>query len=73
VLKGGADKDVGQVALVTHQTKSMVSVVWRDEVTGATEEKLKHPESLVQLESDLKMPRIAFCRISPTSWKHSWR
>jgi hypothetical protein len=46
ILKGDADKDVGQMALVTRQTRSMVPIVWKDERTGATKEKLKHPESL---------------------------
>jgi hypothetical protein len=33
----------------------MVAVVWKDEATGATKEKLKHPESLIQLEEGLRL------------------
>jgi hypothetical protein len=51
ILKGDADKDVGHMGMVTRQTKSMVSVVWKDEeLSGRTREKLKYPESLIQLE-----------------------
>ena len=60
VLKGDADKDVGRMALVTRQTKSMVTVVWKEEITGATKEKLKHPESLVQLEEGLAVEQDSF-------------
>jgi hypothetical protein len=60
VLKGDADKDVGRMALVTRQTKSMVAVVWKEEITGATKEKLKHPESLVQLEEGLAVEQDSF-------------
>ena len=41
------------MGLVTRQTKSMVAVVWKIAETGATAEKLKHPESLIQLEEGL--------------------
>jgi hypothetical protein len=33
----------------------MVAVVWKDEVSGRTHEKLKHPESLIQLGEGLKV------------------
>lgn len=53
VLKGDMDKDLGRMGVVSRQTKSMVSIVWKDEETGQTCEKLKQPESLVQLEDGL--------------------
>jgi hypothetical protein len=55
ILKGNAEQDVGQMGVVVRQTRSMVAVVWKDEVTGRTHEKLKQPESLVQLEDGLKV------------------
>ena len=33
----------------------MVSIVWKDEATGLTREKLKHPDLLVQLEEGLEV------------------
>jgi hypothetical protein len=60
ILKGDADKDVGRMALVTRQTKSRVSVTWKEETTGATKERLKHPESLVQLEEGLVVEQDSF-------------
>jgi hypothetical protein len=55
VLKGEMDKDLGWMGVVSHQTKSMVSIIWKDEDTGQTQEKLKQPESLVQLEDGLRV------------------
>jgi hypothetical protein len=37
----------------------MVSVAWRDNDTGATREKMKHPESLIQLEDGLRVEQDA--------------
>jgi hypothetical protein len=59
ILKGDADKDVGRMGMVTRQTKSMVSIVWKDELTGRVREKLKHPESLIQLEEGLRVEQDA--------------
>jgi hypothetical protein len=53
VLKGDAEVDVGKMVVVVRQTKCMVAVVWKDEGSGDTREKLKHPESLIQLEDGL--------------------
>jgi hypothetical protein len=33
----------------------MMAVVWKDEITGRTKEKLKQPESLIQLEDRLRV------------------
>jgi hypothetical protein len=41
------------MVVVVRQTKCMVAVVWKDEGSGDTREKLKHPESLIQLEDGL--------------------
>jgi hypothetical protein len=60
ILKGDVDNDVGRMALVTCQTKSMVSVTWKEEITGATKEKLKHPQSLIQLEEGLAVEQDSF-------------
>jgi hypothetical protein len=48
VLTGDARVDVGKMVVVVPQTKC-------DEATGATKEKLKHPESLIQLEEGLRL------------------
>jgi hypothetical protein len=53
ILKGDADKDVGRMGLVSRQTKCMVAIVWKDAKSGKTREKLKQPESLIQLEDGL--------------------
>jgi hypothetical protein len=37
----------------------MVSVVWKEETSGRTHEKLKHPESLIQLEDGLRVVQDA--------------
>jgi hypothetical protein len=55
ILKGEADTDVGRMGVVNQQMKCMVSVIWRDERTGETREKLKHPNLLIQLEDRLMM------------------
>jgi hypothetical protein len=55
ILKGDMNKDLGRMGVVSRQTKSMVSIVWKDEDTGRTHEKLKQPESLIQLEEGLKV------------------
>jgi hypothetical protein len=59
IIKGDADKDFGKMCVVSRQTKCMVSVVWRDNDTGATREKMKHPESLIQLEDGLRVEQDA--------------
>jgi hypothetical protein len=55
VLTGDARVVVGKMVFVVRQTKCMVTVMWKDEATGATKEKLKHPESLIQLEEGLRL------------------
>jgi hypothetical protein len=54
--KGDANQDLlGQMGLVSRQTKCMVLVlVWKDKMTGMMQEKLKYPESLIQLEDGLR-------------------
>ena len=47
------------MGVVNRQTKCMVSIIWRDEMTGETREKLKHPNSLIQLEEGLTMEQDA--------------
>ncbi len=59
ILKGEAHSDVGRMGVVNRQTKCMVSIIWRDEMTGETREKLKHPNSLIQLEEGLTMEQDA--------------
>jgi hypothetical protein len=54
-MKGEADKDMGWMRVVSRQTKCMVSIVWKDESTGRTHEKLKHQELLIQLEDGLRL------------------
>jgi hypothetical protein len=49
------DKDLGRMGVVSQQTKSKVSIVWKEERTGRTLKRLKHPESLIQLEDGLKV------------------
>jgi hypothetical protein len=44
---------VGRMGLVSRQTKCMVAIVWKDAKSGKTREKLKQPESLIQLEDGL--------------------
>ena len=53
ILKGDADKDVGRMGIVSRQTRCMVAIVWKDAKSGKTQERLKQPESLVQLEDGL--------------------
>ena len=55
ILRGDADKDVGRMGIVSRQTKCMVAVVWRDGRSGKTQEKLKRPKSLIQLEDGLRV------------------
>jgi hypothetical protein len=55
VLKGDADRDLGRMGIVSHQTKCMVMIVWKDEVTGTTKERVKRPDSLIQLEDGLRI------------------
>ena len=59
ILKGDAEKDLGRMCVVSRQTKCMVSVVWKEETSGRTHEKLKHPESLIQLEDGLRVVQDA--------------
>jgi hypothetical protein len=54
-LKGDADRDLGRMGIVRQQTKCMVTIVWKDEVTGATKERLNPPNSLIQLEEGLRI------------------
>jgi hypothetical protein len=54
------DEDLGQMVMVVRQTKSMVGVRWKDELTGEPRaEKLKRPESLIQLEDGLVLEHDA--------------
>jgi hypothetical protein len=53
ILKGDANKDVERMGIVLHQTKCMVAIVWKDGKSGKTQERLKQPESLVQLKDGL--------------------
>jgi hypothetical protein len=58
ILKGDAEKDLGRMCVVSRQTKCMVSVIWKDETSGRMQ-KLKHPESLIQLEDGLRVVQDA--------------
>jgi hypothetical protein len=54
------DKDQGQMVMVVQQTKSIVVVRWKDELMGEPRaEKLKRPESLIQLEGGLVLEHDA--------------
>jgi hypothetical protein len=55
ILKGDIDKDLGRMGVVSRQTKSLLLIVWKEERTGRTRKKLKHPELLIQLEDGLKV------------------
>lgn len=59
ILKGNAAQDLGRMCVVSRQTASMVEVVWKDERTGRTHEKMKQPESLIQLEDGLELAQDA--------------
>jgi hypothetical protein len=48
MMKGDAKKDLGWMGIVSRLTKCMASIVCKDEMTGRMQEKLKHPESLIQ-------------------------
>jgi hypothetical protein len=43
------------MGIVGHQTKCMVTIVWKDEDTGTTKERVKRPDSLIQLEDGLRI------------------
>jgi hypothetical protein len=43
------------MGVISRQTKSLVSIVWKEERTGRTLERLKHPKLLIQLEGGLKV------------------
>jgi hypothetical protein len=47
------------MGLVVRQTKSMVAVERRDAATGATKEKWRRPDSLIQLEEVLVVKQDA--------------
>ncbi len=53
IMKGDADKDVGRMGIVSRQTRCMVAIVWKDAKSGRTKERMKQPESLIQLEDGL--------------------
>jgi hypothetical protein len=55
ILKGDADKDMGQMGIVSRQTKCMVAIVWKDAKNGRVQEKLKQPDLLIQLEDGLRV------------------
>jgi hypothetical protein len=57
VLKGDVERDLGRMVVVSRQTKNMVAIVWKDESTGRTHERLKQPESLIQLEEGLRVEK----------------
>jgi hypothetical protein len=57
VLKGDVERDLGRMVVVSRQTKNMVAIVWKDESTGKTRERLKQPESLIQLEDGLRVEK----------------
>jgi hypothetical protein len=52
-MRGDGD-ECGRMVMVVRQTKRMVVVQWKDAVSGEpSSEKLKRPESLIQLEDGL--------------------
>jgi hypothetical protein len=53
ILKGDANKDMGRMGIVSRQTKCMVAILWKDGKSEKTQERLKQPEPLVQLEDGL--------------------
>jgi hypothetical protein len=59
ILKGDADKNMGQMGIVLRQTKCMVAIVWKDAKNGRVQEKLKQPDSLIQLEDGLRVVQDA--------------
>jgi hypothetical protein len=60
VLRGDVDQDVGKMVMVVRQTGSMVTVRWKNELTGEpSSEKMKRPESLIQLEEGLVVAQDA--------------
>jgi hypothetical protein len=59
ILKGDVEKDMGQMGIVSRQTKCMVAIVWKDAKNGRVQEKLKRPDSLIQLEDVLRVKQDA--------------
>jgi hypothetical protein len=54
LVLGGDGNEVGRMVMVVRQTKKMVVVQWKDAVSGEpSTEKLKRPESLIQVEDGL--------------------
>jgi hypothetical protein len=47
------------MGIVSRQTKCMVAIVWKAAKNGRVQEKLKRPDSLIQLEDGLRVEQDA--------------